>query len=99
MTVPKGSTVLIVVASGNRDPLVFDRPEEFDRHRANNRSMLSFGYGIHGCIAGAYCTELAAQTMNYLFHTYRRVELVESPVEYEPLANVLMVKEMHVRLT
>ena len=99
VTVPKGSTVLIVVASGNRDPLVFHRPEEFDRHRANNRSMLSFGHGIHGCIAGAYCTELAAQAMNYLFHTYRRVELVETPVEYEPLANVLMVKEMHVRLT
>ncbi|HEY4337858.1 MAG TPA: cytochrome P450 [Puia sp.] len=99
VTVPKGSTVLIVVASGNRDPLMFERPEEFDRHRANNRSMLSFGHGIHGCIAGAYCTELAAQAMNYLFHTYRTVELVESPVEYEPLANVLMVKEMHVRLT
>jgi cytochrome P450 len=99
VTVPKGSTVLIVVASANRDPLVFDQPEEFDRHRANNRSMLSFGHGIHGCIAGAYCTELAAQAMNYLFHTYRTVELVESPIEYEPLANVLMVKEMHVRLT
>lgn len=98
VTVPKGSTVLVVVAAANRDPLVFDRPEEFDRHRSNNGSMLSFGHGIHGCIAGAYCTELAAQAMLYLFHHYKSVELVEKEPEYEPLANVLMIKEMHVRL-
>jgi len=97
-TVPKGSTVLIVVASANRDPSVFDRPEEFDRHRANNRSMLSFGHGIHGCIAGAYCIQLAAEAMCHLFHTYRAVELVQPTVEYEPLINVLMIKEMHLRL-
>lgn len=98
MTVPKGSTVLIVVASANRDPLVFERPEEFDRHRVNNRSMLSFGHGIHGCIAGAYCIELAAQAMQHLFHHYSGIELLEKEPEYEPLANVLMVKEMQLQL-
>jgi len=99
VTVPTGATVLVVVAAGNRDPTVFERPEEFDRHRSNNLSMLTFGHGTHGCIAGMYCTLLAAETMNYLFHTYRKVEIVESQPEYEPLVNVLMVKEMHVRLT
>jgi cytochrome P450 len=99
MIVPAGATVLVVVAAGNRDPTMFKRPEEFDRHRENNLSMLTFGHGIHGCIAGMYCTLLAAETMNYLFHTYREVEIVESQPEYEPLANVLMVKEMHLRLT
>lgn len=98
VTVPGGATVLVVVAAGNRDPAVFEGPEEFDRHRENNLSMLTFGHGIHGCIAGMYCTLLAAETMNHLFHAYRKVEVVESQPEYEPLANVLMVKEMHVRL-
>ena len=98
VVVPKGSTVLVVVAAGNRDPEVFVRPEEFDRHRANNMSMLSFGHGIHGCIAGAYCTELAAQSMCYLFHTYKAVSLVEPEPEYEPLVNVRMVKAMHLQL-
>ncbi|HEY4108832.1 cytochrome P450 [Puia sp.] len=98
VTVPSGATVLVVVAAANRDPAVFERPEEFDRHRVNNRMMLTFGHGIHGCIAGAYCAQLAAETMNYLFHTYRKVELVEAAPEYEPLANVLMVKAMHLRL-
>jgi cytochrome P450 len=99
LTLPKGSTVLIVVAAGNRDPLVFQRPEEFDRNRVNNRSMLSFGSGIHGCIAGAYCMELAAQAMLHLFHHYRSVELMAEEPEYEPLANILMVKSMSLRLT
>lgn len=98
VTVPSGATVLVVVAAGNRDPAVFERPDEFDRHRANNLSMLTFGHGMHGCIAGMYCTQLAAEAMNYLFHTYRKVEVVESPPKYEPLVNLRMVKEMHVRL-
>lgn len=98
VTVPAGATMLVVVAAGNRDPTVFERPEEFDRHRANNLSMLTFGHGIHGCIAGMYCTLLAAETMNYLFHTYREVEVLESHPEFERLANVLMLKELHVRL-
>jgi cytochrome P450 len=34
--VPAGAIVLVVVAAGNRDPAVFERPEEFDRHRTNN---------------------------------------------------------------
>ncbi|HLZ89487.1 MAG TPA: cytochrome P450, partial [Puia sp.] len=96
---PKGSTVLVVVAAGNRDPEVFARPEEFDRQRVNNMSMLSFGHGIHGCIAGAYCTELAAETMCYLFHTYKNLRLEESSPEYEPLVNVRMVKSMHLVLS
>jgi cytochrome P450 len=95
---PKGATVLVVVAAGNRDPEIFERPEDFDRRRTNNMSMLSFGHGIHGCIAGAYCTELAAQAMLYLFHNYSSVSLVGSAPEYEPLVNVRMVKELHLLL-
>lgn len=97
--IPKGATVLVVVAAGNRDPVQFARPEEFNPHRANNREMLSFGHGIHACIAGQYCIQLAAETMLYLFHHYRQVKIVEAEPEYEPLANVLMVKEMHVQLS
>ena len=96
--VPNGSTILIVVAAGNRDPQQFDRPEEFDRHRSNNLSMLSFGHGPHACIAGAYCTELAAEAMCYLFHHYSSVKLEEAEPEYEPLVNVRMVKAMNLQL-
>ena len=48
VTIPAGSMVLASLNSANRDPEVFDRPDEFDIHRNPNRHV-SFGVGIHRC--------------------------------------------------
>jgi cytochrome P450 len=98
VTVPAGASVLIVVAAGNRDPAIFEQPEEFDRHRRNNLSLLSFGHGIHACIAGMFCTQLTAQAMMYLFNRYNSVRILHPLPEYEPLVNVRMVRELHLQL-
>jgi cytochrome P450 len=47
-----GDTVLVVVAAANRDPAVFDQPDQFrlDRHGS---APLSFGYGAHYCLGAA----------------------------------------------
>jgi cytochrome P450 len=47
-----GDTVLVVVAAANRDPAVFDQPDQFrlDRHGS---APLSFGYGTHYCLGAA----------------------------------------------
>ena len=51
-TVPKGSAMLFIVASGNRDERRYSDSEHFDIHR-QTRSHLVFGYGIHTCIGAA----------------------------------------------
>lgn len=51
-TVPKGSTMLFIIASGNRDERRYPDAERFDIHR-QTRSHLVFGYGIHTCIGAA----------------------------------------------
>ena len=51
-TVPAGSAVMMLVASGNRDHRRFDDPESFDIHR-NTGGHLTFGYGIHFCLGAA----------------------------------------------
>ena len=51
-TVPKGSTMLFIIASGNRDERRYTDSERFDIHR-HTRSHLVFGYGIHTCIGAA----------------------------------------------
>ena len=50
VAIPKGSNVLLVMGSANRDETVFDEPELFDIARKNARNHLSFGFGIHYCL-------------------------------------------------
>jgi cytochrome P450 len=51
--VPRGSRVLIVAGAANRDDAVFCDPDRFDVDRANSRSHLSFGKGMHFCLGAA----------------------------------------------
>jgi cytochrome P450 len=44
-----GDHVGVVLPAMNRDPAVFDRPDEFDLHRAN-RGHSAFGLGPHICL-------------------------------------------------
>ena len=47
--IPKGSSVMPLLGSGNHDADVFERPEVFDIERAPKRH-LGFGQGIHYCL-------------------------------------------------
>jgi cytochrome P450 len=47
-TIPEGAFVLLVFASGNRDPEAFDQPDSFDIGRAGPHP-LTFGLGPHVC--------------------------------------------------
>jgi cytochrome P450 len=47
-----GQQVLIVIAAANRDPAVFDNPEQFRLGRSGP-APLTFGYGAHYCLGAA----------------------------------------------
>lgn len=47
--VPKGETMILLLAAAHRDPHANDRPDEFDPDRTAIRH-LGFGYGAHFCI-------------------------------------------------
>jgi len=57
--IPEASRVLLLAGSANRDPRVFDRPDEyqilrFGRDGADSRGLLaSFGVGRHFCMGAA----------------------------------------------
>jgi cytochrome P450 len=51
--IPKGGKVICVLASCNRDPALFERPDEFDVTRpyaATRRNYRTFGGGPHFCL-------------------------------------------------
>src|SRR5262249_38688765 len=61
VTIPAGSTVIIVFASANRDEARFPDPDRFRPDRPNLlKDQLAFGRGVHLCI-GAPLARLEGQ--------------------------------------
>ncbi|WP_375504419.1 cytochrome P450 [uncultured Jatrophihabitans sp.] len=50
VTVSAGERVMLLWGAANRDPLVFESPEEFRVDRDNAHKHISFGAGVHRCV-------------------------------------------------
>jgi cytochrome P450 len=48
--IPRGQKLALLFGSANRDPRVFEHPDEFDVGRENAMEHIGFGGGIHVCI-------------------------------------------------
>jgi cytochrome P450 len=48
--IPRGEKIAMLFGSANRDPRVFERPDEFEVGRKNAAHHIGFGGGIHVCI-------------------------------------------------
>lgn len=59
VTLPAGKKVLLLLGSANRDPDVFDDPDEFRIGRSSTNKLASFGAGTHFCL-GAHLARLEA---------------------------------------
>ncbi|MCR9106153.1 MAG: cytochrome P450 [Gammaproteobacteria bacterium] len=59
---PAGSRVFLLWAAANRDPTVFQAPDEIQPGRADGREHLGFGHGMHFCI-GARLARLEVRLM------------------------------------
>ncbi|MDT0468834.1 cytochrome P450 [Streptomyces gibsoniae] len=80
-TLPAGSTVLLALASGNRDPRRFHEPDRFHPDRPDNQH-LGFGSGVHLCY-GAPLARIEAQTaLRVLIPQLGTAALVQDPPPY-----------------
>jgi cytochrome P450 len=76
--VPKGAELGLLFGSANRDPAVFDRPDDLDVAREPNPHV-SFGAGVHFCL-GAPLARLELETsFTTILHRLPRLRLVEEP--------------------
>ncbi|MFJ9412976.1 cytochrome P450 [Streptomyces sp. NPDC101227] len=81
VTVPKGAPLILMLASGNRDPERFRDPDRFDPAREDNQH-LGFGSGIHSCF-GAPLARLETQiALTGLLRHLGNPRLTEDPPPY-----------------
>jgi cytochrome P450 len=58
---PAGTVLVLMLGAANRDPNVFERPDEFDLDRPNKRDHVAFMRGPHTCI-GSPLARVEART-------------------------------------
>lgn len=92
-----GDTLGLLYGSANRDPHVFEKPDEFDIRRQPNRH-LAFGAGTHFCL-GATLARLELRTLfRALLARATRFELLEAQPEYRTGLVFRGLKRLMVRI-
>ncbi|MGA5821769.1 cytochrome P450 family protein [Kitasatospora sp. NPDC094028] len=79
VTVPKGETVLLALASANRDPEQFTDPDRLDLRRREN-GHLALGHGIHYCLGAPLARMETALALTALLRRFPALAL-DVPVE------------------
>lgn len=81
VTIPKGAPLILMLASGNRDPLRFEDPDHFDPTREDNQHF-GFGSGIHNCFGAPLARVEAQIALSALVPHLEDFHLVEDPPPY-----------------
>ncbi len=92
--VPKGAELGLLFGSANRDPSVFDRPDDLDVAREPNPHV-SFGAGVHFCL-GAPLARLELETsFTTVIRRLPRLRLAEEPA-WKPNYIIRGLRELRV---
>jgi cytochrome P450 len=79
---PAGSKVQMLYASANRDPEVWDDPDEIrlDRDVRHQRTHLAFGWGVHHCLGAPLARLEARLALERIVTGLARIEVIDTPV-------------------
>ena len=87
VAIPKGADVMLLLASGSRDPARFPDPDRFDPDRTDNEH-LGFGRGIHYCVGAPLARMETHIALNALLRRLVNPRLVTDPPSYRELASL-----------
>lgn len=87
--VPAGSKMQLLYASANRDPDVWDDPDDlrFDRDPRQLRTHLAFGWGVHHCIGASLARLEGRLALRKIAST---IELLEQTGDATPSAPFIL---------
>ena len=80
----EGQSVTVALRGANRDPDVFERPDEFDITRKGIPHM-SFGGGAHICIGAPLARMEAIAFFSVFFQRFPTLKLVDEPPQWRAL--------------
>ncbi|HET9944720.1 MAG TPA: cytochrome P450 [Actinomycetes bacterium] len=78
VTVEEGQKIAALLGAANRDPAVFDQPDEFRVDRTPN-NHLAFGVGVHFCLGAPLARMELGESLPQLFDTFPDLELAGEP--------------------
>lgn len=79
--IPKNTSVTLAIGAANRDPEIFEHPNEFNIYRSSGK-IVSFGFGPHYCL-GAHLSKQEAEIM--LTELISRYPDVTLPTNFQPI--------------
>jgi cytochrome P450 len=80
--IPKGATIMPLLASANRDESKFPNGEAFDIDRKNTVPIMSFGQGPHFCL-GSYLSRMeAGKALEVVFKRFETLTPLSSDVHW-----------------
>jgi cytochrome P450 len=98
VTIPAGSMVHLRYAAANRDPDKYPDPDKFDVERANARSHLAFGRGIHMCIGNMLSRKELTVAYQELFKRLTNIRLADGN-DFTHIPNMMLrgLKALHIQ--
>jgi cytochrome P450 len=104
--IPAGASLMLVPGACNRDPRMFENPDEFDIDRANARQHIAFGFGIHTCAGAPLARAEGRVTLNRFLDRTSDISLSEEHhgpsgarhYEYLPTFFLRGLEQLHLNL-
>jgi len=81
--IPKGDSMMLLLAAAHRDPAVTERPDEFDPTR-NSVRHLAFGLGPHFCLGAPLARLEAGVALSAVTRRFPNARFVSDPPVYKP---------------
>ena len=93
----KGQTVTNLIGAANRDPDVFQHPNQLNILRHPNEH-LGFGHGIHFCIGAPLARLEAKLAFPAIVRRFPDMKLVTDQIQYKPAMGIRSIETLQIRL-
>jgi len=98
-TLPAGTRVMLLWASGNRDERQYEDPERVDLERKGLRTHYGFGHGIHLCLGAPIARMEGRIALESLLARTERFTLGSGPLRHRKSVFVRTLEHLPLRVT